>query len=340
MMYDASRHAVPGRWLVLVGALVYFAPEAAWPQEGAIATASAGAATGTIQPLQVSPVEMRGKLDAFLVGLWPEARARGISRIVFDRAFADLTLDTEILDKLSNQPEHSKSAADYIAGLVSPERIEAGRRKLAELSALISRIEAAYGVDRHVLLAVWGVESNFGSSMGTRPVVRSLATLAFGDVRRPHYWRGELLTILAILQKGEVTADHVTGSWAGAMGHTQFMPASYAAHAVDFDGDGRRDIWTSVADALASTASFLKAAGWKAGEPWGYEAVPPPGFDFAHSAPTAARPIFDWMALGVIPPSGRKFLAASGPLQLMLPAGATSTSVLAIRTAPCRSVPF
>ena len=328
MMYDASRHAVPGRWLVLVGALVYFAPEAAWPQEGAIATASAGTATGTIQPLQVSPAETRGKLDAFLVGLWPEARARGISRIVFDRAFADLTLDTEILDKLSNQPEHSKSAADYIAGLVSPERIEAGRRKLAELSALISRIEAAYGVDRHVLLAVWGVESNFGSSMGTRPVVRSLATLAFGDVRRPHYWRGELLTILAILQKGEVTADHVTGSWAGAMGHTQFMPASYAAHAVDFDGDGRRDIWTSVADALASTASFLKAAGWKAGEPWGYEAVPPPGFDFAHSAPTAARPIFDWMALGVIPPSGRKFLAASGPLQLMLPAGATGPAFL------------
>jgi membrane-bound lytic murein transglycosylase B len=328
MMYDASRHAVPGRWLVLVGALVCFAPEAAWPQEGAIATASAGTATGTIQPLQVSPAETRGKLDAFLVGLWPEARARGISRIVFDRAFADLTLDTEILDKLSNQPEHSKSAADYIAGLVSPERIEAGRRKLAELSALISRIEAAYGVDRHVLLAVWGVESNFGSSMGTRPVVRSLATLAFGDVRRPHYWRGEWLTILAILQKGEVTADHVTGSWAGAMGHTQFMPASYAAHAVDFDGDGRRDIWTSVADALASTASFLKAAGWKAGEPWGYEAVPPPGFDFAHSAPTAARPIFDWMALGVIPPSGRKFLAASGPLQLMLPAGATGPAFL------------
>jgi membrane-bound lytic murein transglycosylase B len=158
--------------------------------------------------------------------------------------------------------------------------------------------------------------------------VRSLATLAIGDARRPHYWRGELLTILAILQKGDVTADRVTGSWAGAMGHTQFMPASYAAHAVDFDGDGRRDIWTSVADALASTASFLKAAGWKAGEPWGYEAVAPAGFDFAHSAPNAARPILDWMTLGIAPPAGRKFSPTSGPMQLMLPAGATGPAFL------------
>ena len=152
-----------------------------------------------------------------------------------------------------------------------------------------------------------------GRRWGRARSVRSLTTLAIGDARRPHYWRGELLTILAILQKGEVTGRPRHRFWAGAMGHTQFMPASYAAHAVDFDGDGRRDIWTSVADALASTASFLKAAGWKAGEPWGYEAVPPAGFDFAHSAPTAARPIFDWMALGVIPPSGASFLPPADP---------------------------
>lgn len=267
-------------------------------------------------------------LDAFLAGLWPEARTRGISRAVFDHAFASVVPDREILDRLVNQPEHARAVSDYVGGLVSPERIEAGRRKLVEFGTLVLRIEAAYGVDRHVLLAVWGVESSFGSSMGTRPVVRSLATLAIGDPRRSRYWRGELLTVLSILQRGDITAERATGSWAGAMGHTQFMPASYAAHAVDFDGDGRRDIWTSVADALASTASFLKSAGWKAGEPWGYEAILPAGFDFAHSAPDAARPIFDWMALGVKPPGGRKFLPTSGVMRLVLPAGAGGPAFL------------
>jgi membrane-bound lytic murein transglycosylase B len=330
MMLDAARLAAPRRNpATLAGALV-----ALWLAAGDARTrthaagAPAGTATDALQPPTVSLSNMQRRLPAFLAGLWGEARARGISRAVFDRAFADLTLDPEILDRLANQPEHDRSVSDYVAGLASPERIETGRRKLAELGALVSRIEAAYGVDRHVLLAVWGVESSFGSSMGTRPVVRSLATLAIGDLRRPHYWRHELLTVLSILQKGDIAAERVTGSWAGAMGHTQFMPASYAAHAVDFDGDGRRDIWTSVADALASAASFLKAAGWRAAEPWGYEAILPAGFDFAHSAPTAARPIFDWMALGVRPPSGRKFVPTLGAMQLVLPAGADGPAFL------------
>lgn len=292
-------------------------------------TYAAPVATAAVSPPEpASDRDMQRRLPSFLAGLWTEARTRNISRAVFDRAFAGLTLDPEILERLADQPEHSSSVADYVARLASPNRIEAGRRKLTELAGLVQQIEATYGVDRHVLLAIWGVESSFGSSMGTRPVVRSLSTLAIGDSRRAAYWRRELLTVLSILQRGDITAERATGSWAGAMGHTQFMPASYAAHAVDFDGDGRRDIWTSVADALASAASFLKSAGWRPGEPWGYEAVLPAGFDFAHSAPARERPVLDWMALGATPPAGRKFVLTSGAMRLVLPAGAGGPAFL------------
>ena len=331
MRAEARGHAERWRWsggaawvLMALSALA----DGALAQRHAPDTAPAGTATAALPTAPVSSLEMQRQLAAFVTGLWPEAQARGISRTVFQSAFDGLALDADILDRLAHQPEHAKSVSDYVGALVAPERVETGRRKLAELAPLVGRIEAAYGVDRHVLLAVWGVESRFGTSMGTRPVVRSLATLAIGDARRRDYWRRELLAVLSILQKGDITADRIIGSWAGAMGHTQFMPASYAAHAIDFDGDGRRDVWTSVADALASTARFLAAGGWKSGEPWGYEAVLPEGFDYAHSDPNASRPVLDWMALGVGPPTGRKFVPATGTLQLMLPAGASGPAFL------------
>jgi peptidoglycan lytic transglycosylase B len=284
-------------------------------------------------PQQQSPAAdaNAGEFQAFLAALWPEAKARGVSRATFDQALRGVTLDQEVLSHLENQPEHTKSASEYMGQLVSPLRIEAGRSKLAELRPLLARIEAAFGVDRHVVLAIWGVESSFGTAMGGRPVVRSLATLAFGDRRRPQYWRGELLTTLKVLQRGEVTAEQMVGSWAGAMGHTQFMPASYAAHAVDFDADRRRDIWSSVPDALASTASYLKASGWLAGEPWGYEAVLPPRFDCAHADPAVSHSLFEWLELGVRPPPGRTFLPTARPLQLILPAGARGPAFLVTR---------
>lgn len=272
-----------------------------------------------------------GELDAFLTRLWPDARAQGVTRAVFDRAMRELTLDADIVALLDNQPEHSKTVAEYLDQVVSSTRIETGRRKAAELIPVLDRIERAYGVDRYIVLAVWGIETSFGASTGSRPIIRSLATLAVVDPRRPQYWRKELLTALVILQRGDITPDRMTGSWAGAMGHTQFMPASFMAHAVDFDGDGRRDIWTSIPDALASTANYLKHAGWVAGEAWGYEAVPPGDFDFAHAAPAGARPLFDWLALGMSPPPGRKFLPARGPLQVMLPAGARGPAFLVTR---------
>ncbi|MFM9850213.1 MAG: lytic murein transglycosylase [Hyphomicrobiaceae bacterium] len=270
-------------------------------------------------------------LDAFVLRLWPDARAQGVSRPVFDQAMHSLTPDTDIVALLNNQPEHSKTVAEYLAQVVSAARIETGQRNAAELVPILERIERAYGVDRYVVLAIWGIETSFGTSTGSRSVVRSLATLAVTDPRRPQYWRKELLTALVILQRGDITADRMTGSWAGAMGHTQFLPTSFVAHAVDFDGDGRRNIWTSIPDALASTANYLKQAGWVAGESWGYEAVPPDGFDFAHAAPSGARPLFDWLALGMSPPAGRKFLPARGHLQAMLPAGARGPAFLVTR---------
>lgn len=271
------------------------------------------------------------QLDAFLTRLWPDARAQGVSRAVFDQAVRGLALDIDIIGLLDNQPEHSKTVAEYLDQVVSSARIETGRRKAVELAPVLDRIERTYGVDRHIVLAVWGIETSFGASTGSRSVIRSLATLAVVDPRRPQYWRKELLTALVILQRGDITPDRMTGSWAGAMGHTQFMPASFMAHAVDFDGDGRRNIWTSIPDALASTANYLKHAGWVAGEAWGYEAVPPDDFDFAHATPAGARPLFDWLTLGMSPPPGRKFLPARGALQVMLPAGARGPAFLVTR---------
>ncbi len=270
-------------------------------------------------------------LGAFMLRLWPDARAHGVSRSIFDRAMRGLAPDTDIIALLDNQPEHSKTAAEYLAQVVSQARVETGQRKAAELASSLEHIERAYGVDRYIVLAVWGIETSFGASTGSRSVIRSLATLAVADRRRPQYWRKELLTALVILQRGDITPDRMTGSWAGAMGHTQFMPSSFMAHAVDFDGDGRRNIWTSIPDALASTANYLKHAGWVAGEAWGYEAVPPDDFDFAHATPGGARTLFDWLGLGMSPPPGRKFLPSRGRLQVMLPAGARGPAFLVTR---------
>jgi membrane-bound lytic murein transglycosylase B len=291
--------------------------------------AHASAPVATSIPPVVGP--RADALDGFILRLWPEARAQGVSRPVFDQAMRGLTPDADIIALLDNQPEHSKTAAEYLAQVVSQARVETGQRKASELAPVLERIERAYGVDRDIVLAVWGIETSFGASTGSRSVIRSLATLAVADPRRPQYWRKELLTALVILQRGDITPDRMTGSWAGAMGHTQFMPSSFMAHAVDFDGDGRRNIWTSIPDALASTANYLKHAGWAAGEAWGYEAVPPDNFDFASATPAGARTLFDWLAIGMSPPAGRKFLPARGSLQVMLPAGARGPAFLVTR---------
>lgn len=267
------------------------------------------------------PDDIDERLQRMIAGLWPEAQRRGVFRPLFDRAMAGLAPDADVLSRLTAQPELESPPWDYLARLVTSQRIEAGRRNLALHADTLAEVERRSGVDRHVTVAIWGVESGYGASTGTRSVIRSLATLAAADPRRSDFWRGELLGALSILQRGDTTLERLTGSWAGAMGHTQFMPSSYLAHGTDFDGDGRRDIWESIPDALASTANYLRAVGWKPHEPWGFEVSLPPGFDLAAVGDDSKKPMLDWLALGVSAPAGRTLPAVGLPLRLILPAG-------------------
>ena len=250
-------------------------------------------------PVPVAPAALPlPPFKEFLERLKFDAAAAGIPPAFVDTLFAAMVPDAEVLELATVQPEHIKSTAEYVGVIVSDARLEAGRQKAIEHAATLAALEAAYGVDRHVVLAIWGIESKFGDGMGSRQVLRSLATLAAFDTRRSDFWRTELLAALKIVNNGEANAD-VLGSWAGAMGHTQFMPSTFAKHAVDFDRDGRRDIWGSVADALGSTANYLRASGWTPGSPWGVEVMLPAGFDFAQSTPHHAKPLAHWRTLGV-----------------------------------------
>jgi membrane-bound lytic murein transglycosylase B len=265
---------------------------------------------------------------AFVATLWPTAQARGVSRTVFERAMAAFRADPEVAELAVRQPEHEMVPGAYLEHLVTEERIAIGRQLATQHAALLEGIEAAYGVDRHILLAIWGIESAYGTAKGTRNVIRSLATLAMVDARRAGFWTRELIAALRLLQDGKTSPAALVGSWAGAMGHTQFIPSTYSVHAVDFDKDGRRDVWETVADALASTANYLKSSGWSAGSPWGFEVILPAGFDYAWSAPGRPRPLAEWLAAGVRPSGGGQSSTLKQPLQLVLPAGAHGPAFL------------
>src|SRR5215472_10285800 len=214
-----------------------------------------------------------------IANLWPEAARRGITRENYQRFTAGLTPDLHIMDLLDAQPEFTKAPWDYLDLLVSDDRIARGQALLKQYASAFAAVERSYGVDRTIVAAIWGVESNYSTLGGTRPVIRSTATLACVG-RRRDYFREEFLSTLEILQRGDVPADHLIGSWAGAFGPTQFMPTTFKRFAVDFDGDGHRDVVDSVADVVASTANNLKSDGWVAGQPWGYEVVLPQNFDY------------------------------------------------------------
>jgi membrane-bound lytic murein transglycosylase B len=261
------------------------------------------------------------EVSAFLEALRADAEAKGVSRELFERATKGLAADEAIADLNASQPEHVKTAGEYVGLLVSETRLANGRGKLMEHEALLKQIEARYGVDRHVVLAIWGIESAFGTSMGERNVIRSLTTLAVTDQRRATFWKGELLAAMTIVQRGDTTTEAMLGSWAGAMGHTQFMPSTFLQHAVDFDGDGRRDIWGAPPDALASAANYLKVSGWLTGQPAVIEVQVPAGFDFALSAPSIAKSGTEWAAVGVKPARSEASIPSAASLSLSMPAG-------------------
>ena len=268
--------------------------------------------------------------DACLSGLRPAAVTAGINQVTFDTYATTLVPDMTVLDLLDAQPEFTTPIWDYLAALVDQQRVDDGHAMLKTHAATLAQVAQQYGVDAQTVVAVWGVESDYGKTFGKRPLLTSLATLScFG--RRQAFFRGEFFATLKLLQSGDLKPEGLTGSWAGAFGHTQFMPTTYQRIAVDGDGDGRRDLVGSIPDALASTANYLKRAGWRTGEPWGYEVKLPAGFDASLAGRKNKRPLNDWIARGVTRIDGTPVLPADTQAGVLLPAGAKGPAFLVFR---------
>ncbi|CAM3689656.1 lytic murein transglycosylase [Paracoccus yeei] len=253
----------------------------------------------------------------------PRALAAGISPQVFDSAMGQAHFMPSLIALDRKQSEFSKPIWDYLDGAIGT-RVGTGRSKAAQYASTLAAIEARYGVPREIVLAVWGMESNFGAGRGSTPIVPALATLAY-DGRRGEFFAGELVAALRIIQAGDVDSAHMVGSWAGAMGHTQFMPSSFLSHAVDFNGDGRRDIWSDdPTDALASTEHYLRQNGWQPGQPWGAEVILPSGFDYNQVSKSVEKSGSQWTAMGVRTASGRPVPSGA----IIAPAGARGPAFL------------
>ncbi|MEX3316318.1 lytic murein transglycosylase [Sulfitobacter sp. PS-8MA] len=266
-------------------------------------------------------------LRAWVRAFRPRALAEGIVAELFDRTLDTVRYDEEIIRRDRNQSEFTKTVWDYLGTATSDLRVQNGGKALAQWQRTLEDIEAKYGVEKEVVTAIWGLESAYGSFRGSDHVINSLATLAY-DARRAAFFEAELINALRILQAGDVEADQMRGSWAGAMGHTQFMPSSFLAHAVDWDGDGRRDIWgDDPSDALASTAAYLKHFGWTEGQPWGIEVALPEGFDYLLADRSIIKSAEEWTALGLTQLNGTA-LEAHGPASVLLPAGADGAAFL------------
>jgi lytic murein transglycosylase len=281
-------------------------------------------ADGAVNPAsaQGTPPAASANFDSFLQELWPDAQARGIDRSTFDQGFAGLTPDARVIAATQRQPEYGKPVGAYVDSIASNARIATGKQRASRWSETFAAIEKQFGVDRWVILGIWGIETSFGDYKDRWDVIRSLATLAQARYRHP-YFRDELLVALRIVQEGHVARDKMLGSWAGAMGQPQFMPSNFFDFAVDFSGDGRRDIWNNVPDVLASIANYLKKEAWNPDLPWGFEVTVPKDFDYRRSRGSFA----DWAQLGLRRPDGRQF-PALGDAILFFPSGAAGPAFL------------
>jgi membrane-bound lytic murein transglycosylase B len=292
-------------------------------QPGAAAIASQG------DPVlvQASASGSQAGLQRWIAGFRGRALSAGISASVFDAAMTGASYDPDIIRRDRTQSEFTKTIWDYLDTAASDARVTNGRAALAKHRAVLERIEARYGVEKEVVTAIWGLESAYGTFRGTTPTLGALATLAY-DGRRGAFFEAQLLAGLKILQSGDTTPARMQGSWAGAMGHTQFMPTSYLDHAVDFTGDGKRDIWSDdPTDALASTAAYLASFGWTKGMPWGVEVTLPQGFDYAETGERVKKPVAGWQAQGVRQVNGAD-LPDHGSASILLPAGAQGVAFL------------
>jgi len=260
---------------------------------------------------------------------WPVAKAAGIKRETYDLAFKGMTPDPKVIEAANFQPEYKKPIGEYVDRVVSDKRVTGGKQKLEENKALLDILEKRYGVDRTIIVAIWGVESNYGTQPGDMNVIRSLATLAYYNTKAS-FARQQLITALKILQRGDISVEAMNGSWAGAMGHTQFIPTTYQAYAVDYDGDGKRNIWADVPDALASTASYLKHSNWQAGQTWGYEVTLPKGLNPKKYSERTLKSLGEWQKLGVRRVNGEAFPRAGDKAGLYAPAGTAGPAFLVL----------
>lgn len=269
-----------------------------------------------------------------LTNLRAQAIASGVTGLTYDRYTQNLTPDYSVIEKLNYQPEFSTPIWDYLSGLVDEERVQLGQQKLAQHREVLNRVAATYGVPAETVVAVWGVESNFGNISGSYPLLQALGTLSC-EGRRQSFFRGEFFTTMRILQRGDLTEQQMKGSWAGAFGHTQFMPSTYEELAVDFDGDGRRDLVSSTSDALASTANFLKKRGWQTGMPWGFEVRIPDDMSIGGESRRNKKSLSSWMSRGVVRADGSALiqgnLSSSSAAGLMAPAGANGPVFLVFK---------
>ncbi len=269
-----------------------------------------------IGAVEVTQAASNPQFETWVRGFRRRALARGIRPDVFDRAFRRVRYNADVVKKDRNQAEFKREIWDYLDSVAAPDRIGEGQRALRRHRRALERIEAAYGVEKEVITAVWGLESRYGTRKGDIDVIEAMATLAY-DGRRGAFFEKQLVAALEILQSGDVAPRDMKGSWAGAMGHTQFIPTSYLAYAVDATGDGKRDIWgESPVDALASTAAYLNRFGWRSGMPWGVEVRAPAGM---RPSDTRRMPS-DWAARGVVGMDGRA-VRDHGAARLLMPAG-------------------
>lgn len=273
--------------------------------------ASSGLATAAEAPQQ--------SFEEWVASFKRQARREGVSQVAIDRAFAGASRLPAVIEADSRQPEFARPIWDYLDSAVSDQRVVRGRALMADHASLLASVERRYGVAPEYLVAIWGLESAYGANFGNYPVISALSTLAY-DGSREGYGREQLMAALTIIEAGDIAPDRMVGSWAGAMGQTQFIPTTYLGHAVDGDGDGRRDIWGSLPDVFSSTANYLAESGWRRGEGWGTEVRLPAGFDYGLAELSDSLPIDRWRAIGVTRADGAP-LTAMGEGSIIVPAG-------------------
>ncbi|MDP2110232.1 MAG: lytic murein transglycosylase [Thiobacillus sp.] len=270
--------------------------------------------------LATFPARAQTGFDDWLAAFRQEAAAQGISAATLDAALTGIKPVERVVQLDRRQPEFVQTFSDYLRARVTPSRVARGQELMAEHAALLDAVEQQHGVPKAVLVSFWGLETNYGATLGSHNIPASLATLAY-DGRRSAFFRGQLLDALRIIDAGHVNAIDMNGSWAGAMGHMQFMPSTFRAYAMDGDGDGRIDLWQSLPDALYSGANYLKRAGWRTGEPVAIEVRPPPGFDWRRASIANRLPVARWTALGVKAVGGGPLPGVAGRAAIVVPQG-------------------